>query len=97
MSEPATKGTKAYQFIFTPYPESQQPAIDYILLLNLATLQTVIALVLAYHVQDVSVHVLPGLFRLDPNRRLNTYDTKFHNEPTFQTCNTGCQRVTLLL
>lgn len=30
MPEPSTKSPKAYQFMFVLYPESQQPAIDYI-------------------------------------------------------------------
>ena len=30
MPEPSTKSQKAYQFMFVLYPESQQPAIDYI-------------------------------------------------------------------
>ena len=55
----------------------QQPGVD-ILLLDLAALQAVIALVLAYHMQDVGVHILPGLFGFDPNQRLDTHNTKFH-------------------
>ena len=50
----------------------------HILLLDLTALQPVVALILADHVQDVCVHILPGLSALDTDQRLDTYNTEFH-------------------